>query len=247
MCNLHNKIACSGSFWMLAWPGGKWYNGCVEVKNVRDFPIFTTDFGAGSLVLKEIPYRGEAYITIHSVQPGGFEAHLQECASFCRMAGAEKIYAKGHAALEKHPLHTAVYEMRGCARADQDKVEHLFPVTEDTAARWRSIYNEKMRGVDNAATLEARDEERITKSSGAYFVHSNGELLGIGWLENTKLLAVAATVPGAGERVMHTLMSLVEGSQMTLEVASTNERAIHLYEKLGFLKTREIVRWYRVE
>ena len=52
--------------------------------------------------------------------------------------------------------------------------------------------------------------------------------------------------PGAGERVMHTLMSLVEGAGMTLEVASTNAKAIRLYEKLGFLRTAEKVRWYRV-
>ena len=46
---------------------------------------------------------------------------------------------------------------------------------------------------------------------------------------------------------MNTLMSLVEGAQLRLEVASTNERAIRLYEKLGFIKTGEISRWYRVQ
>ena len=43
---------------------------------------------------------------------------------------------------------------------------------------------------------------------------------------------------------MHTLMSLVEGQALTLEVASTNERAIRLYEKLGFLKTGLVRKWY---
>ena len=213
---------------------------------MRDFPVFTSDFGVASLVLKEVPYRGEAYITVQDVQPGGLEAHLKECVSFCRMAGAEKVYAKGHAELEKYPLGTAVYEMRGTAWVDADKLESLFPVTEATVGRWRELYNRRMSEVDNAGTLESRDEKNIAESGGAYFVHRDGELLGIGWLEDTKLLAVAAVKPGAGERVMHTLMSLVEGAQMTLEVASTNERAIRLYEKLGFLKTAEISRWYEV-
>lgn len=213
---------------------------------MRDFPVFATDFGVASLVLKEIPYREEAYITIQDVQPGGFEEHLKECVSFCRMAGAEMIYAKGHEQLEQYPLHTAVYEMRGTAWVDKEQLECLFPVTEETVSRWRTLYNERMRAVDNAGTLEARDEKRIIESGGAYFVHRNRELLGIGWLEDTKLLAVAAVQKGAGERVIHTLMSLVEGADMTLEVASTNERAIRLYEKLGFLKTAEISRWYRV-
>lgn len=211
---------------------------------MKDFPMFDTEYGIASLVLKEIPYRGIAYIMIREAwEP---EMLLKECVSFCRMAGAEVICAAGHEILESHPHDTTVYEMRGEAAVDPEALESLFPVTEATVSRWRSIYNEKMRGIDNAATLTAFDEKRIIQSGGAYFVHRNGELLGIGWLEDTKLLAVAAVKPGAGRTVMNTLMSLVEGAQIMLEVASTNERAIRLYEKLGFLKTRELSRWYRV-
>lgn len=214
---------------------------------MKDFPLFPTEYGVASLVLREIPYREEAYITVQEAQPGELEALLQECVSFCRMAGAEKVYAKGQEDLSQYPLHCSVLEMRGTAWVDKEQLENLFPVTEATVSQWRSIYNERMRGIDNAGTLEIRDEKRILESGGAYFVHHGGDLLGIGWLEDTKLLAVASVQRGAGERVMHTLMSLVEGSRMTLEVASTNARAIRLYEKLGFLKTAEISRWYRVK
>ena len=213
---------------------------------MRDFPLFTTDFGLASLVLKEIPYRQEAYITVLEVQPDGLDPHIQECVSFCRMAGAEQIYAKGHPGLDSFPLHTKVLEMRGTAWVDKEKLENLFPVTEATVSRWRGIYNEKMRLVDNAGTLEARDEKRILDSGGAYFIHHHGTLLGIGWLEDAKLLAVASVVPGAGDRVMHTLMSLVEGADMNLEVASSNKRAIRLYEKLGFVMTRQLSQWHCV-
>lgn len=213
---------------------------------MKDFPLFTTDQGVSSLILREVPYRQEAYIHIQSVQPDGFKEHLRECVSFCRMVGAEKIYAKGHELLESYPLHTAVYEMRGVAQVDQEKLENLFPVTETTVSHWRGILNERLRHVDNAATLTAADEKKILSSNGAYFVHHEGELLGVGWLEDTKLLLIAAVQPGAGERVMNTLMSLVEGADMTLEVASTNSRAIRLYERLGFVKTREISRWYSI-
>jgi ribosomal protein S18 acetylase RimI-like enzyme len=211
---------------------------------MRDFPVFTTDYGVASLVLKEVPYRQEAYITIQAaIEP---DALLHECVSFCRMVGAEKIYAKGHEILSRFPLHTTVNEMKATAWVDKEKMECLFPVTEATVSQWRQIYNERMRNVDNAGTLEAKDEKRIAESGGAYFVHRGGQLLGIGLLEDTKLLAVASVQKGAGERVMHTLMSLIEGADMTLEVASTNERAIRLYEKLGFLKTTEISKWYCV-
>lgn len=213
---------------------------------MKDIPMFTTEYGVASLILKEIPYRRLAYIRILTVRDGLIAELIAECVSFCRMVGAEAVYAAGHDDLEQWPVYTTVLEMRGEARVDWEKVENIFPVTEQTVLRWREIYNERMRGVDNAATLEARDENMILESGGAYFAHRQGELLGIGWLEDGKLLAVAAAIPGAGERVMHTLMSLDEGGQITLEVASTNERAIRLYERLGFVKTREINRWYRV-
>ena len=211
---------------------------------MRDMPVFTTEYGVASLVLKEIPYKETAYILIRdSLEP---EKLIEECASFCRAVGAEHIFATGHETLEKYPLHTSVLEMRGTAWVDAEKLQSLFPVTEQTVGRWRQIYNERMKTVDNSGTLESRDEKKILESGGAYFVHSCGELLGIGWLEEETLLAVASVRPGAGETVMHSLMSLVEGASVTLEVASTNERAIRLFEKLGFLKTREISRWYRV-
>ncbi len=213
---------------------------------MRDIPFFTTETGVSTLVLKEIPYKKEAFIRIGDVQPGALEEHLAECAAFCRMAGAEKIYAAGHADLESLPVHTAILEMRGTAWVDPEKLACLFPVTEATVFRWREVYNRRMGTADNSATMEGRDEKMILESGSAYFVHRDGKLLGIGWLEDTKLLAVASVEKRAGETVMHTLMSLVEGAQMTLEVASTNERAIRLYEKLGFLKTAELRRWHCV-
>ena len=210
---------------------------------MRDFPVFDTEYGIASLILKEVPYRQEAYIIIQSaLQP---EELLRECVSFCRMVGAEKIYARGHECVERFPLHTIIYEMRGQALTDREP-DNLFPVTKETVARWRDIYNESMRPVDNGATLEARDEKRILDSGGAYFVHRTGELLGIGWLEDTKLLAIAAVRPGAGEAVLRTLMTLVPGESMTLEVASTNQRAIRFYERMGFLPVREISRWHSI-
>lgn len=212
---------------------------------MQNFPLFTTEYGVSSLVLKEIPYRKTAYITIREVQPEGFDAHLKECVDFCRMAGAERIYGTGHEALERYPLHTAVLKMQTTAWVDKEKLACLFPVTEATVDRWRSYCNERMALIDNAATLEKGDEAEILKTGGAYFVHQEGKLLGIGWLDDCELLCVAAE-KGMGERVMHTLMSLVEGDTMILEVASTNGRAIRLYERLGFLKTGERSRWYHL-
>ena len=213
---------------------------------MRDFPIFTTEYGVSSLTLKEIPYKKEAYIRIRDIQEGFFEEHLAECAAFCRMAGAERIFAAGHAQLEQYPLHAAILEMRGTAWVDQEKLANLFPVTEATVERWRKLCNERFREVDCDSTLTAKEEKEILSSGGAYFVHQDGELLGVGWVRDPELKLIAAVKPGAGEQVMHTLMSLMEGAQMTLEVASTNERAIRLYERLGFVTVGERSRWYQI-
>ena len=77
---------------------------------MRDFPVFTTENGVGSVVLREVPYKGEAYITIQDTQCP--QAFLADCVAFCRMAGAERIYATGHKSLEAHPLYTSVLLMQ---------------------------------------------------------------------------------------------------------------------------------------
>ena len=123
----------------------------------------------------------------------------------------------------------------------------MFPVTEQTVAKWRALYNEKMKDVDNASTLEARDEARILSSGGAYFIHDSGIPLGIGWMEENKLSAIAALKPGAGELLCKAMQSLIPQQQIILEVASTNENALRLYERLGFIKSSELSRWYRVK
>lgn len=211
---------------------------------MRDFPVFPTEYGVASLVLKEVPYRQEAYITIQSaLQP---EELLKECISFCRMVGTEKIFARGHESVENHPLHVTIYEMRGHVDVDENKIAHLWPVTEETAGKWRELLNEKLRHVDNAATLEKKDEKEILEAGGAYFVHSGGELLGAGWIVEEELKLIASVQPGEGERIFHSLLSVNRPEQLRLEVASTNHRAIRFYEKIGLVKTAEICRWYRV-
>ena len=209
---------------------------------MNDIPVFTTEYGVGSLFLKEIPYKKEAYIQIRdSAEPDAF---LRECVDFCRMCGAERIYAAGDPVLEQYPLHTVMLQMRGAA--DRESADHLWTVTEENVAQWRGLYNEKMAGIDNAATLSSRDEKLILSDGGAYFVHDGEELLGIGWLSDLELMAIAASKSGMGGRVLRAMLSLVEEQQVHLEVASTNTRAIRLYEKHGFIKTKEIRRWYCV-
>lgn len=212
---------------------------------MKDIPMFDTDTGVSTLLLKEVPYKQIAYVKVQSVQPGGLADHLKECIGFCRMCGAERILATGHPELERYPLHCRVHTM-AMAIPEGEPPAMVFPVTEATVGQWRQIYNEKMAAVHNAATMTAFDEKKILASGGAVFVHEDGALLGIGWVDGSEVLCIAAVQPGAGERIMLTLMTLLDGDRAELEVASTNTRAIRLYERLGFVTVGERSSWYQI-
>lgn len=212
---------------------------------MRDIPVFTTEYGVATLLLKEVPYKQVAFVHIQDVQPGQLKEHIAESVSFCRAAGAERVLATGHEELEQYPLHSIVYKM-SLAYTPQEPEDHLWPVTSETVTHWRELYNKGMRPFENHATLTAFDEKKIVESGGAYFVHRDGKLLGIGWMEQNELLALVSAEPGMGERVARALFTTVAAEQITLEVVSTNERAIRLYERMGFMKTAELRRWYRV-
>ncbi|MBR3978403.1 MAG: hypothetical protein IKJ94_02125 [Oscillospiraceae bacterium] len=206
--------------------------------------MFTTENGIASLTLKEIPYTHKAYITIQDAsQPREL---LAECVDFCRAVGAEEFYATGHNFLESFPLHTTIYEMKRPISDLPETDACLFPVQEKTMEQWRNIYNCRMSGVSNAAFMTIADAQRHIREGNAYFVHRNGTLLGIGIAGGERIENVISVVPGSGQAVLSALLSVLSGEIAGLIVADDNRRAVALYERLGFVKTREISRWYKI-
>lgn len=211
---------------------------------MQNIPMFTSEYGVASLILESVPYRQEAYIRIQSTEQA--ELLLEECVKFCTACGAERIYATGHPFLEKYPLHTAILQLKGSREALGETDAALFPVQEKTAEKWRSIYNERMQGVDNAAWISFTGMKKILKAGDAYFVHRNGVLLGIGKAKGDRMDAVASVKSGAGVDVVRALAHGLSEDTVTIEVASTNERALKLYERLGFVPVAELSRWYEI-
>ena len=209
---------------------------------MRDIPVFTTENGAASLVFSQIPYTQKAYIRIQDTSLG--EEFIKECVSFCMAAGAKSVYATGHSVCEIYPEHTAVIEMRAdrCAVLASDA--SLFPVTEKTAERWREIYNKKVCNVPAGSWMTAQQAGNM---QDCYFIHRNGELLGTGKASGDRIHWVASCKPGAGKDVVQALCHTLTGNSVTLEVASANTKAIRLYENLGFIRTKELLRWYQVK
>lgn len=211
---------------------------------MKDFPVFTTEYGVASLVLKEIPYQGTAYVILRdSLEP---EKLLEECVSFCRVCGGERIFATGHEMLEEKTFYTAMWEMRCDAASLPDTDAALWPVQEQTLAQWQKIYNEKVRRVPNGAWMTNQDAQEMLKNGEGYFVHRGEVLLGIGKVSGDCIDWVASLRPGGGRDVVAALAHAVTEDSLSLTVASANEKAVRLYESLGFVKTREISRWYRV-
>jgi len=211
---------------------------------MKDIPVFTTEHGAASLILREIPYRQIAYITLHdTLEPGLL---LDECVGFCKACGAEKIVAKGHAYLESFPFDAAILQM-ACSRSAIGQTDALaIAVTPDTLSAWRKIYNEKMATVPHASYMTESDGKELLAKADGYFIYRGDRLLGIGKASDGIIHTLAAVTPGAGEAVTKALATILTEDTVQLTVANTNEKALQLYKRLGFQETATISAWYRV-
>ena len=211
---------------------------------MRDFPLFCTDSGVASLILKKIPYTKEAYIYIRDTQDP--DALLKECCDFCKTVGAIDIYATGHDCLAVFPLHTTLLQMQcNNVQVRPDDVL-LFPVQENTVDQWRNIYNSRMLNVPNATYLTWLDAKKIAESGSAYFVHEKGELLGIGLISGNHIDVVATVIRGSGEKVMRALCGAISEDMVSLTVAINNQHAMELYSRMGFVPVKQLESWYKI-
>lgn len=174
------------------------------------------------------------------------EALARECADFCRVCGAERIYATGHSALEVFPFYTAMWEMACLRERIGDTDAALWPVQAQTLNHWQEIYNQKVRRLPNGAWMTKSDGEAMLKAGDGYFIHRGETLLGIGRASAGRIDWVASTLPGAGADVVKALAHAATEDTVTLTVASVNHKAVQLYERLGFIKTTEISRWHQI-
>lgn len=211
---------------------------------MKDFPMFTTEYGVASLVLREIPYRQTAYVTIQSsLDP---EKLVGECVSFCRMCGAERIYATGHEYLADFPLHTVLLQMT-CMRKELPHTDAVLrPVQSSDLEHWRGIYNERAAKVPNGAWMTYRDGEEMLAKGDGHFVFRGDVCIGIGRASGNCIDWVAATMRGCGRDVVLALSAALTEDTVELTVANNNPKAVRLYESLGFEYSKEISRWYTV-
>ena len=211
---------------------------------MRDIPVFVTENGAASLILKRIPYTKEAYVEIRDSAAG--ELLIKECSDFCRMAGAERVYATGHSCLESYPFYTDILLLT-VNKADLPATDAVArPAEVDELEPWREIYNDKMKSVPNAAYMTREQTAKKQQRGAVYMIYRGSELLGIGAAEHDTIEAVASVKPGAGRDVVLSIASVLPADYIQLQVASINRKAMELYRELGFTAQEQIARWYEI-
>lgn len=211
---------------------------------MRDIPIFTTELGVASLTLNQIPYTKKAYIRIQDSRDG--ERFLQECTSFCKAAGADYVYATGQTCCEHYPEYTKIIKMQNDLQNIGDTDAALFPVTERTIEKWREIYNDKVIRVPNGAYMNIEKAKDLMREGDGYFIHRNGELLGIGKASGDTLHWIASVKPGEGKACVRALCRGISADTVYLEVAAENRKAYTLYESLGFIPVSVVSTWYQI-
>ena len=211
---------------------------------MRDIPVFATEFGAASLTLSQIPTQHKAYVRIQATQD--LQKLVEECVSFCRMCGAQQVYATGHTALNAYPYHTSILSMSCRKDCLADTSAWLEPVRQETLFTWKDIYNDKIQNVPNAACMSIKQAQEMLAEQSGYFVFKDENCVGIGRASDAMIKWVAATQMGAGADIVLALAKQIKDDVISLEVAQTNIKALLLYKRLGFDQDKEISRWYKI-
>lgn len=216
---------------------------------MKNIPVFTAAAGVATLILAEIPHKQIAYILIRSVWTDA-AALLEECSRFCRMAGAETVYASWEdRTLPGEPA----YDMLSmtCRKADLPAPAapvELVALTPENGPDYLSIYQQCFRSVPGAATYTHRDLARLYDTDMAWLARKDGCFAAIAEISREGLegIGVLPEFRGLGFDLAAAVLRMVPSLTVSLKVASTNAPALRLYGRLGFTAGPVISRWFRV-
>ena len=211
---------------------------------LKDIPVFTTIYGAASLILYQIPFTRTAYIRLQSTQSP--EEFLAECVDFCVMAGAESVYATGDVWLERFPVATSIISMSCDDLLYPETDAYAMSVQEKDLTNFKQIYNAAMAKIPNAECISTNKLLQILRAGNCYYVFKDNRKIGIGIAEGDCLESIIAIEPGMGQDVLAALYCVMKKDLIRIEVASANERAVRFFTKNGFKQNGVISNWYKV-
>jgi GNAT superfamily N-acetyltransferase len=218
---------------------------------MKNIPVFLSQSGTATLILREIPFSGKAYVLLRTILPDCLSSLLQECGDFCRQCGAETIYVSSEAGKTPLPISHAYDILLLSVQKDglpSGTPFPLVPMDENNDSIYLRLYNQCFQNVSHALSYDREQLRRIYRSGQQAFIalSEDGTPCGMGELHGNELAAVGLLPEyrGRGYDLTLSLLSHCEGPEITLTVASDNAPALGLYDKLGFHVTGIESSWY---
>lgn len=198
---------------------------------MKDLPVFTCEAGIASLILHEVPYRREAYILVRAAF-GPQDTLLRECESFCRAAGAEKIYVGGEGDFSGRRIYARLLE-RSAPREMLNPCALTLRSAQELRS-WSEAYNARFAAVPMAKTCDEAERRALAASGQALWVCDGDKPVGLGRTEDDEILCLAALERGRGAEVCRALAQRTVGTHVRVLCAEENTAAMRLYDRLGF-------------
>ena len=124
----------------------------------------------------------------------------------------------------------------------------LVPLTRENSRDYLRIYNRCFETVPGAATYGQRDLDRLYDQDLAWLARRDGQFAAVAEIsgEGLESIAVLPEFRGLGFDLAAAVLQMVPSLTVRLKVASTNDRAKRLYQRLGFVEAETVSRWWRV-
>ena len=218
---------------------------------MNNIPLYFSSGGTATLILREIPYSGRAFILIRTLLEDGLSALMEETRRFCMECGAKTCYISYADAPKALPLRHAYDILKLHIHKEElpsDLSLSLIPMTTENEREYMNIYNVCFQGSSHAMTYDYGQLQRIYRSGQKAFLAAmpDGSICGIGELHDNELAAIALLPEfrGNGRHLALALMQHCPGPEITLTVSSDNDAALALYDKLGFRVYETESSWY---
>jgi ribosomal protein S18 acetylase RimI-like enzyme len=231
-------------------------NGILRmVMMMQNIPVFMSQGGTATLILREIPFRGTAFVLLRTVL--NLELLLEDAIKFCRECGAKRCFVSAgetDCRLEGRS-HYDIYILHARKATLPEPVEpvELVPVTEENGEKFLEIYNRCFNQVSHALTYDRGQLQRIFHTTGqqAFLAQElDGNAWGMGELHGNELAAVGLLPENRGQGrsrdLTLSLLSRCPGPEITLTVVSDNTPALRLYDRLGFRVRQVESSWYEI-
>ncbi|MFI3312871.1 MAG: hypothetical protein R3Y62_03205 [Eubacteriales bacterium] len=207
---------------------------------MKNIPLFTSEYGLATLILEEIPTKGLGFIIIRSTD--NLSGLLSDGVKFCHMCGAETVYATAEAPIPGYPLAYEILEFS--AKKNQLPAPigdlKLVPITAENQDTLLSYYEEAFRNVQGSGQYSKETQD-------GFLAYVGEKLVGIGAISEGKLEVIATLEPGMGYALATHLLAKIPEEIITLEVSSTNEKALNLYKKLKFSQTAVLKTYHKIQ